>query len=278
MRAGQTEASVDMCKLADLQPAAVICEIMNADGTMAHMPQLEKFSQEHGIDVITVAQIISYRVQHEQMVELIGETRLPTSYGEFRAIAFRSTVDVSEHVALVKGELDTEEPILVRVHSECLTGDTFGSLRCDCGEQVSLALQSIEKEGRGVFLYMRQEGRGIGLHNKIRAYALQDKGMDTVEANIALGFAPDLRHYGIGAQILATLGVRNMRLRTNNPRKVVGLESYGLRLVEMVPIMVKPNCENSRYLETKRVKLGHLLNEESLGHPLPAPPIPKSSQ
>ena len=260
VRAGQTEASVDLCRLGGLYPAAVICEVMNDDGTMARMPQLEEFSGQHDIKIISVAQIITYRCQHEKLAERVAQTRLPTRYGEFTAVVYRSVVDLQEHVALVKGKVNTEEPVLVRMHSQCLTGDTFGSLRCDCGEQMALALQLIEQEGRGVLVYMRQEGRGIGLHNKIRAYGLQDTGLDTVEANLALGFASDLRHYGIGAQILVDLGLKNLRLLTNNPKKVVGLESYGLHLVERVPITVPANPENRRYLETKRRKLGHLLD------------------
>jgi len=258
VRAGQTEASVDLARMAGLMPAGVVCEIMNEDGTMARLPQLELIAAEHGLNIVSVAQIISYRLAHERLVLRVAEARLPTAYGEAKAVAFRSEVDAAEHVALVFGDVDTDEQVLVRVHSECLTGDVFGSLRCDCGFQRDMAIKAIAEEGRGVFLYMRQEGRGIGLHNKIRAYALQDDGADTVEANAQLGFPPDLRHYGIGAQILVDLGVKNMRLLTNNPKKVVGLESYGLSLVERVPIIVEGNPENIHYLETKRDKLGHL--------------------
>ena len=260
VRAGQTEASIDLAKMAGLRPAAVLCEIMNADGTMARMPQLEVVAAEHGLNIVSVADIISYRFEHEQLVERVAEARLPTQYGPAKAVAFKSEVDATEHVALVFGDVNTHEPVLVRVHSECLTGDVFGSLRCDCGVQRDIAIKQIAEEGRGVFLYMRQEGRGIGLHNKIKAYALQDDGADTIEANAQLGFPPDLRHYGIGAQILADLGIRNMRLLTNNPKKVVGLESYGLKLVERVPIVVQGNPENIHYLQTKRDKLGHLLD------------------
>ena len=262
VRAGQTEGSVDLAKLAGLYPAAVICEVMADDGTMARMPQLETFTERFGINIVSVAQIIAYRRLHETMVERVAEARLPTRYGDFTAVAYKSVVDAAEHLALVMGDVSNEEPHLVRVHSECLTGDVFGSQRCDCGAQIDMGLQRIAEEGRGVFLYMRQEGRGIGLHNKIKAYALQDSGMDTVEANVQLGFSPDLRHYGIGAQILADLGIKNMRLLTNNPKKVIGLESYGIKLVERVPIIVPSNAENEQYMETKRDKLGHLLGAE----------------
>lgn len=259
VRAGHTEAVVDLAKIAGLYPAGVICEVMNEDGTMARLPQLERMAAEHGIKIVSVAQIIAYRRLHERLIQRIAEASLPTKYGDFLAIAYRSTIDPDEHVALIRGELDGERPVLVRVHSECLTGDVFHSLRCDCGEQIDLAMRAIADEGRGVFLYMRQEGRGIGLHNKIRAYALQDQGLDTVEANEALGFESDIRDYGIGAQILADLGVRNIRLLTNNPRKVIGLEGYGLQVVETLPILTKPNPQNVKYLETKRKKMGHLL-------------------
>jgi 3,4-dihydroxy 2-butanone 4-phosphate synthase/GTP cyclohydrolase II len=262
VRAGHTEAVVDLAKAAGLYPAGVICEIMNEDGTMARVPELEQMAAKYGIKMISVAQIIAYRRRHEKLVVKVAEARLPTKYGEFHAIAYKSAIDPDEHVALVRGELNGDKPVLVRVHSECLTGDVFHSLRCDCGEQIDLAMKAIAEEGRGVFLYMRQEGRGIGLHNKIRAYALQDQGLDTVEANEALGFASDLRDYGIGAQILADLGVRKLRLLTNNPRKVIGLEGYGLEVVETVPIICKPNPQNARYLETKRKKMGHLIKLE----------------
>lgn len=261
VRAGHTEAVVDLAKAAGLYPAGVICEIMSEDGTMARLPELEVLAVEHGIKIISVAQIIAHRRLNEKLVRKVAEASLPTAYGDFRAVAYRSTMDADEHVALVKGDLDLDgdHPVLVRVHSECLTGDVFHSLRCDCGEQIDLAMEAIASEERGVFLYMRQEGRGIGLHNKIRAYALQDRGMDTVEANEALGFGIDIRDYGIGAQILSDLGVRNLRLLTNNPRKVIGLEGYGLQVVETVPIVTKPTPHNVRYLETKLKKMGHLL-------------------
>lgn len=260
VRAGHTEAAVDLASLAKLYPAGVICEILSEDGTMARLPQLEVFAAQHGINIYSVSDLIAYRRRHEKLVRRVAEARLPTRYGEFRAIAYKSEIDPDEHVALVMGETSGEKPVLVRVHSECLTGDVFGSLRCDCGDQIALAMQAISGEGQGVFLYMRQEGRGIGLHNKLKAYALQDQGLDTVEANKALGFAVDLRDYGIGAQILADIGLKKIRLLTNNPKKVVGLEGYGLKVIETVPIIAQPNQYNAQYLETKRKKMGHLIN------------------
>ena len=265
VRAGQTEASVDLARLAGMHPAAVICEVMADDGEMARMPQLERVAETYGVKIVSVADIIAYRREHEKLIERVAEARLPTMYGEFTAISYRSIVDKDEHVALVKGDLNPNEPTLVRVHSECLTGDVFDSVRCDCGDQMAQALQDIEAEGRGVFLYMRQEGRGIGIHNKLKAYALQDTGLDTVEANLQLGFAPDLRHYGVGAQILVDLGVRKMRLLTNNPKKVVGLDSFGLDLVERVPIITRSTEHNRRYLATKQARLGHMLDIDGAG-------------
>ena len=259
VRAGHTEAIVDLARLAGLYPAGVICEVMNEDGTMARLPQLEVMAAEFGIKIVSIADLITYRHRHEKLVERVAEAKLPTKYGEFVIIAYRSKVDADEHMALVRGDISGDEPVLVRVHSECATGDVFGSLRCDCGDQIALAMQNIADEGRGVFLYMRQEGRGIGFHNKLRAYALQDQGLDTVEANIALGFAADLRDYGIGAQILADLGLHKIRLLTNNPKKVIGLESYGLQIVETVDLRTSPTPYNLDYLKTKERKLGHLL-------------------
>jgi len=261
-RAGHTEAIVDFARLAGLQPAGVICEIMNDDGTMARLPQLEEMAERHGLKIVTIRDLIAYRCRHESLVTRVAEAKLPTRYGEFLAIAYRSSVDTNEHVALVKGDIVNGNPVIVRVHSECLTGDVFGSRRCDCGEQVSLAMERINEEGRGVLLYMRQEGRGIGLHNKMRAYALQDQGMDTVEANLALGFPADLRDYGVGAQILADLGLHKIRLLTNNARKVIGLESYGIEIIETVPVIIPANPHNARYLKTKQDKLGHQLGIE----------------
>ena len=264
VRAGHTEAAVDLARMAGLYPAGVICEIMSEDGTMARLPELETMGEKFGIKIVTVADLIAYRRRHEKLVRRMAEASLPTRYGEFVAFAYRSITDPDEHVALVKGDISGEEPVLVRVHSECLTGDIFGSLRCDCGDQIALAMQAIAKEGRGVFLYMRQEGRGIGLHNKIRAYALQDQGLDTVEANESLGFPADLRDYGIGAQILVDLGIKEIRLLTNNPKKVVGLDGYGLKVVETLPLIAAPNPINIHYLETKQKKMGHLLDMEDI--------------
>ncbi|MDP2645813.1 MAG: bifunctional 3,4-dihydroxy-2-butanone-4-phosphate synthase/GTP cyclohydrolase II [Desulfobacterales bacterium] len=261
VRTGQTEGSVDLARLAGMKPAGVICEIMDEDGTMARMPTLEKFSQKHGMGICTIADLIEYRMRTESFVKRTAETLIPTCYsGDFKTVVYENEVDDLLHIALIKGEIDPERPILVRVHSECLTGDVFGSLRCDCGDQLHTAMEKMEEEGNGVLLYIRQEGRGIGLVNKIKAYALQDGGLDTVEANEELGFKPDLRNYGIGAQILVDLGVKQMRLMTNNPKKMVGLEGYGLKLVEQVPIEIKPNEFNKNYLSCKKSKMGHLLN------------------
>ncbi len=261
VRAGQTEGSVDLARLAGLTSAGVICEVMDEDGTMARMPALEKFSEKHGIGICTIEDLIEYRMRTESFVRRSAETVIPTSVGgEFKAIVYENDVDNLLHIAMVKGEIDSEAPVLVRVHSECLTGDIFGSLRCDCGPQLHQALQMIEADQSGVLLYIRQEGRGIGLVNKIKAYALQDQGLDTVEANEKLGFNSDVRNYGIGAQILVDLGVRKMRLMTNNPKKMVGLDGYGLKIVEQVPIEVPANEHNKCYLECKKLKMGHLLN------------------
>ena len=260
VRAGHTEAAVDLSRMAGLHPSGVLCELVNADGTMMRMRDLLGFSEEHRIGIVSIAGIIAYRREHERIIERVADARLPTSRGEYTITSYRSLVDAAEHVALTLGDVDTDDPVLVRVHSECLTGDVFGSVRCDCGEQVDLGLQAIEREGRGVFLYMRQEGRGIGIHNKIKAYNLQDLGLDTVDANVHLGYAPDIRHYGVGAQILSDLGVRRMRILTNNPRKLSGLDGFGLEVVERVPIKAQPTRENSRYLEAKRTRLGHLLD------------------
>ncbi|MBI5740931.1 MAG: bifunctional 3,4-dihydroxy-2-butanone-4-phosphate synthase/GTP cyclohydrolase II [Nitrospirae bacterium] len=259
-RAGQTEGSVDIARLAGLQPAGVICEIMNDDGTMARVPELAKFAKKHGLKMVTIKDLIQYRMRNECLVTRLATTTIPTTYGgEFTAIAFGNMVDDTVNIAMVKGDIKPDEDVLVRVHSECLTGDVFTSKRCDCGEQLHKAMAIIKKEGKGVILYMRQEGRGIGLANKLKAYALQDQGLDTVEANVRLGFKPDLRDYGIGAQILVNLGVRRMRLMTNNPKKLIGLEGYGLRIVERVPVETSPHEKNIKYLKVKKNKLGHML-------------------
>ena len=264
VRAGQTEGSVDLARLAGLKPAGVICEIMDEDGTMARMPALEKFSEKHGVGICTIADLIEYRMRTESFVHRSAETIIPTSIaGDFKAVVYENDIDRLLHIAMVKGEINPKKPVLARVHSECLTGDIFGSLRCDCGLQLEQAMTMIEKEGSGVLLYIRQEGRGIGLVNKIKAYALQDQGLDTVEANEELGFKPDMRNYGIGAQILVDLGVRKMKLMTNNPKKMVGLDGYGLSIVEQVPIEVPANIHNKCYLECKKLKMGHLLNVDA---------------
>lgn len=261
VRAGQTEGSVDLARLAGLKPAGVICEVMNDDGTMARMDSLEEFSQTHGIGICTIADLIEYRMRTESFVHRAAETVIPTEQaGEFKLIVYENDMDDFQHIALVKGDIDPNEPVLVRVHSECMTGDIFGSLRCDCGEQLHKTMRMIAKEGKGVLLYIRQEGRGIGLVNKIKAYVLQDKGFDTVEANEKLGFDADMRNYGIGAQVLVDIGVRKMRLVTNNPKKMVGLQGYGLSVVEQVPMEIKANKYNKGYLECKKLKMGHLLN------------------
>ncbi|NOY70267.1 MAG: bifunctional 3,4-dihydroxy-2-butanone-4-phosphate synthase/GTP cyclohydrolase II [Deltaproteobacteria bacterium] len=265
VRCGQTEGSVDLARLAGMKPSGVICEIMDDDGTMARMPSLEVFSEKHGIGICTIADLIAYRMQNESFVRRVVEVEVPTAHaGKFKVIVYENDADDFQHIALVKGVIDPEKPTLVRVHSECLTGDIFGSMRCDCGEQLHRAMEMMDAEGSGVLLYVRQEGRGIGLVNKLKAYVLQDQGYDTVEANEKLGFKADLRDYGIGAQVLADLGVKKMRLITNNPKKIVGLEGYGLSVVDQVPIKTEPNKYNQCYLECKQLKMGHFLNVASV--------------
>lgn len=263
-RAGHTEAAVDLARMCGSYPAGVICEVIKEDGTMARLPDLVEIARKHDLKLISVKDLIHYRNEKEKLVNREVEVRMPTDYGEFRAVAYTNEVDTKEHVALVKGDINGNEPVLVRVHSECLTGDVFHSHRCDCGPQFEAALRQIEQEGRGVLLYMRQEGRGIGLVNKLKAYKLQEEGFDTVDANLKLGFPADLREYGIGAQILKDLGVRQIRLLTNNPRKIKGLEGYGLEVVERVPLQMKENADNTRYLHTKQAKLGHMLKFDDL--------------
>jgi 3,4-dihydroxy 2-butanone 4-phosphate synthase / GTP cyclohydrolase II len=263
-RAGHTEASVDLARLAGLYPAGVICEVMNDDGTMARVDDLMDYSRRHGLKMVTIADLIAYRRGSQRLIERVVETALPTTFGEFEVVGYRSLVDEKHHVAMVKGEIDGAEDVLVRVHSECLTGDVFHSLRCDCGEQLESALAMIEREGRGVLLYLSQEGRGIGLLNKLRAYKLQEGGLDTVEANLELGLPVDLRDYGIGAQILGDLGLTTIRILTNNPRKIVGLEGYGLEVTAQVPILHEPNPHNERYLRTKRERMGHALHHQGM--------------
>lgn len=258
-RPGHTEAIVDLCNLAGLYPAGIVCEMMDEDGTMSRLPQLEQFADVHGLKILSIAQIIAHRRHSERLIERVAETRLPTRYGEFKAIGYRSYFDQKEHIALTTGEWKPDDPVLVRIHSECLTGDVFGSMRCDCGEQLGLALKELAKEGTGVLLYMRQEGRGIGLHNKIKAYSLQDNGLDTVEANKTLGFDADMRHYEDGAQILLDLGVSKLRLLTNNPAKMVGLSGFGLEIQDRIPLEAPVNDENRQYMITKKLRMGHLL-------------------
>ncbi|GMW00610.1 MAG: riboflavin biosynthesis protein RibBA [Candidatus Hydrogenedentota bacterium] len=258
VRAGQTEGSVDLARLAGMNPSAVICEVMKDDGTMARLPELKQFGKEHGIKICTIADLIEYRRKNERVLRRIGSTRMPSEHGEYTLIAYESTADHADHLALVMGDVSGPEPVLVRVHSECLTGDVFGSQRCDCGSQLHTSLDMIAKEGRGVVVYMRQEGRGIGLANKIRAYALQDEGLDTVEANVHLGFQPDSREYGVAAEILSELGVKRVRIITNNPHKITGLSGHGVDITERVPLIIPPSASNERYMQTKREKLGHL--------------------
>ncbi len=264
VRAGHTEAAVDLARLAGLYPAGVICEIMNENGTMARVPELKEYIKKHNLKLITIADLIDHRRRHEKLIEHVSEVKLPTKFGAFMAVGYRDKISQEEHIALTMGDIENGEPVLVRVHSECLTGDVFGSMRCDCGDQLNEVLRKIAREGRGILLYMRQEGRGIGLLNKLKAYHLQDHGMDTVEANEALGFPADLRDYGIGAEILADLGAKELRLITNNPKKISGICGFGLRVVERIPIEINQNYNNQCYLETKKVKLGHMLNSNTL--------------
>lgn len=261
VRPGHTEAVIDLARLAGLYPAGVVCEIMREDGSMARLPDLEQFARSHELKILSIAQLIAYRQKHEKLVERVAESQLETEFGTLRAVAYRSLIGKEQQLALVVGEFEPGEEVLVRPHSRCRTGEVFGSLRCDCGRQLEIAMRLIQKEGKGIFLYMPQEGRGIGLHNKLRAYALQDAGMDTVEANLELGFPPDMRFYGMGAQILLDLGVRRVRLLTNNPDKLVGMDGYGLEIVERLPIVAPRTTENARYLETKRSKMGHQFDD-----------------